>query len=145
MLVLDPTDPLYSLSTMALFSAMVPLLGIINANLPVCAPVIRRIFGANSLDTTRKSTNTAATTVTSRSRHFERLEEPELPLKNMTGKSTFMMEARIQLTCEGNETYASHHDQIRVTTEWEVHLTNSSDDEGYSQKRRDGDAAAKYV
>ncbi|RYP81007.1 hypothetical protein DL769_002187 [Monosporascus sp. CRB-8-3] len=78
MLELDYTDPTYTVSNMAVFSAMVPLLGIVNANLPVAPPAIKRMFKSFALVTTIKGSND-----TGSSRHgFGRLTEPEIPLEN---------------------------------------------------------------
>ncbi|KAI0003426.1 hypothetical protein F4779DRAFT_602043 [Xylariaceae sp. FL0662B] len=116
MLEIDNNDRTYSISQIALLSAIVPLLGIINASMPIMPPALRRIFNSSLLTSTlRKSVNTKSS---ERNGHFERLSEPEYPLVNVKG-------TRGPLTSESG-------DQIRVTTDWEVYSTEASD--RYSMK-----------
>ncbi|KAL7625749.1 hypothetical protein AAE478_004972 [Parahypoxylon ruwenzoriense] len=105
MLELDYSDSTFSISRMALLSAAVPLLGIINASLPVMVPAFRRVFNSSALSTVlKKSTNTKES-----SRQFERLAEPEYPLVSLNDSR------ELHNPTEPN--------QIRVTTDWEVRLT----------------------
>ncbi|KAI1084317.1 hypothetical protein F5B20DRAFT_290990 [Whalleya microplaca] len=84
MLDLDPNDRTYSISQIALLSAIVPLLGIVNASMPIIPPALRKIFKSSFLSTTlKKSVNTRSS-----ERQFERLPEPEYPLVNVNGKQT---------------------------------------------------------
>ncbi|KAI0602869.1 hypothetical protein F4775DRAFT_530956 [Biscogniauxia sp. FL1348] len=107
---LDPLDITFTFSEIALLSSLVPLLGILNANLPVLAPAFKRIFHSSLLSSTmKKSDNTGSS-----SNKFQRLNEPELPLVNM------------------NASYNRHNasdgtGHISVTTDWEVHSIPASD------------------
>ncbi|PVH93236.1 hypothetical protein DM02DRAFT_541962, partial [Periconia macrospinosa] len=93
---LDLTDPTYGLTSMALFAALVPLLGIINANIPTIPPALHYIFKSNIFGTTQQTSGTATTTPptwstkkgkTSRfDTDFERLSDPDIPLVNVPGK-----------------------------------------------------------
>ena len=93
MLELDQTDLTYSASQMALLSACVPLLGIINANLPILPPAFKKVFNSTALSTTFKKTSHHSSSSQSnqfsstRSRQFERLAEPEMPLVHMSNNS----------------------------------------------------------
>lgn len=84
MLSLDENDLTYSLSTIGVLASIVPLLGIINANLPIMPPAFRKIFNTSALGSTfKKSMPTAST-----SRHeFSVLAEGdgEIPLVNVKG------------------------------------------------------------
>lgn len=111
MLELDNTDPTYSASQMALLSAIVPLLGIINANLPILPPAFKRVFNSSALSTTFKKTSQTGSSSqgfsSTRSRQFERLAEPEMPLVhiNHTSKvdSTFPSPLLIILSLEDED------------------------------------------
>jgi len=92
---LDNNDATYSYAKMAVFSSIVPLLGIINANLPIMRPAFRAIFGTHALETMGpKSYGTSEasqswirkrTTITrTDGSQFERLEEPQIPLVEVT-------------------------------------------------------------
>ncbi|KAI5924943.1 hypothetical protein F4810DRAFT_662045 [Camillea tinctor] len=107
---LDPLDITYTFSEIALLSSLVPLLGIINACLPVLAPAFKRIFNSSLLSSTvKKSDNTGSS-----SNKFHRLNEPELPLVNMNSPYN-----------RHNASDAAGH--ISVTTDWEVHSIQASD------------------
>lgn len=105
MLELDGSDPTYSISSITLLSALVPLLGFINANLPILPPVLKRVFksfsgwtsaapssGSGGYGKRSAGTNTIGS---ARSHQFERLggEEhaPEMPLVslNRQGRASF--------------------------------------------------------
>jgi len=103
MLELDEADPTYSASRMGLFSAIVPLLGIVNACLPILPPAFKKIFNSYTMSSTvKQSVNTRG----SDGHQFKRLGEPEFSLVDIKG-------SRINNTNESTE-------QIRVTTNWEV-------------------------
>ncbi|RYO82163.1 hypothetical protein DL764_009648 [Monosporascus ibericus] len=82
MLEIDTTDPTFSISRIALLSAVVPLLGIVNANLPITAPAMKVVFKSWPLYSTMKS---SIKTTSGSGRHFERLNEPEFPLVKVNG------------------------------------------------------------
>jgi len=118
MLELDQSDITYSASQMALLSACVPLLGIINANLPILPPAFKRVFNSTALSTSFRKTSHHSSSSQSnqfsstRSRQFERLAEPEMPLVHMANNS----KVDSQLSVPSN----LNPDMIRVTTEWDV-------------------------
>jgi hypothetical protein len=98
---LDNNDATYSYAKMAVFSSIVPLLGIINACLPIMRPAFRTIFGTPALESVGpKSYGTGhssqsqswirkRTTITrTDGSQFERLEEPEFPLVEVTCSGT---------------------------------------------------------
>jgi hypothetical protein len=93
MLELNQSDITYSASQMALLSACVPLLGIINANLPILPPAFKRVFNSTALSTSFRKTSHHSSSSQSnqfsstRSRQFERLAEPEMPLVHMANNS----------------------------------------------------------
>ncbi|KAI2602125.1 hypothetical protein GGR54DRAFT_654536 [Hypoxylon sp. NC1633] len=100
-------DITYSYSQFALLSSLVPLLGILNANLPITPPAIKKIFNATvASNTLRKLDNTRSTT-----NRFERLSEPGLPLVHLA-------QDRTQATDDAG--------QIRVTRDWEVYSAPAS-------------------
>ncbi|KAI1124380.1 hypothetical protein F5Y10DRAFT_30950 [Nemania abortiva] len=79
-LALDPLDITFSIWQAGVLSAIVPLLGIVNANLPVMQPALKKCFGSlKMLSTINKSVNTSS----SGTRHFERIPESEIPLNKI--------------------------------------------------------------
>ncbi|KAI1095499.1 hypothetical protein F5B19DRAFT_439749 [Rostrohypoxylon terebratum] len=109
MLQIDPNDRTHSISQIALLSAIVPLLGIINASMPIIPPALRKVFKTSFLTTTLKKMGSTK----SSDRHFERLPESEYPLVNVSGN---------------RGKHAPENDaRIRVTTDWEVHSTETTD------------------
>ncbi|KAI0853708.1 hypothetical protein F5Y00DRAFT_257012 [Daldinia vernicosa] len=109
MLEMDPLDRTYSISQIALFSAIVPLLGIINASMPIIPPALRKISKSSFLSTTIKKLASSK----SSDRHFEILPEPEYPLVNVSGnRGAYAVENR---------------DHIQVTTDWEIYSTEATD------------------
>jgi hypothetical protein len=81
---LDPADITYTFSKIALLSSLVPLLGIINANLPISAPVFQKVFKISSLSTRIKRSNGTAS-----SDNFQRLREDEYGLTDIKGQSIY--------------------------------------------------------
>lgn len=114
MLEIDAADETYSFARIGLLSAIVPLLGIVNACLPVLAPVIRVIF--------KRSTNTPSTkddysgywTRKGFSRRSMRLEDLELPLVKVNQSTAYASHVRPSLSHE------SHEHRIHVTSEFGV-------------------------
>ncbi|KAI1141493.1 hypothetical protein F5Y05DRAFT_372745 [Hypoxylon sp. FL0543] len=108
---LDVSDPTYSFSTMGLFSAIVPLLGITTACLPLAAPAFKKITRSSlSLASSmKKSTRTGNS-----SRQFAKLAEPGLPLVNLNNSSQ-----------DTHNTPEANH--IVVTTDWEVQRAPTPD------------------
>lgn len=82
MLEIDPNDRTHSISQIALLSAIVPLLGIINASMPIIPPALRKMFKTPFLLSTLKKMGSTK----SSDRHFQRLPEGEYPLVNVSGK-----------------------------------------------------------
>lgn len=80
---LDPADITYTFSKISLLSSMVPILGIINANLPILGPAFKRIFNSSLLTSTVKKSNMT----TSSASQFRRIADGEYPLVNIDGKS----------------------------------------------------------
>ncbi|KAK5630495.1 hypothetical protein RRF57_006210 [Xylaria bambusicola] len=76
---LDTADPLYSIWPDAVLSALVPLLGILNANLLVSRPALKTIFHNSSF--LKSPANTE-----DRSHHFKVLTDNSIPLSNVTGE-----------------------------------------------------------
>lgn len=76
---LDPADITYTFSKIALLSSMVPILGIINANLPILGPAFKHIFNSSLLTTTVKK----STLTTSSGSQFRRIADGEYPLVNI--------------------------------------------------------------
>lgn len=72
-------DPLYSIWPDAVLSALVPLLGILNANLLVSRPALRTIFHNSSF--LKSVANTE-----DRSHNFKMLTDNSIPLSNVTGE-----------------------------------------------------------
>lgn len=88
MLVLNPMDVTWSGKEMAVLSAIVPLLGIVNANLPVMAPAFNKIFRTSAMASAFKKSLKSGSSGTNRSKgNFEILTEPELPLVQIKGES----------------------------------------------------------
>ena len=100
MLELDTDDATYGISPITLLSALVPLLGFINANLPVLPPVLRKLFtsfaavwssaapssGSDGYGYVKKPAGNNITIGSARSRPFERLHEEhgaEIPLVSL--------------------------------------------------------------
>ncbi|TGJ83284.1 hypothetical protein E0Z10_g5503 [Xylaria hypoxylon] len=101
---LDPADITYTFSKIALLSSLVPLLGIINANLPLSAPVFQRVFSTSILSSTLKRSNRTGSTD-----NFQRLGDEEYRLTN------------IEVSREPN---TSHDDgKINIRRDWEVNST----------------------
>ncbi|KAK7924385.1 hypothetical protein PG985_006439 [Apiospora marii] len=78
---LDPyniTEP----SRIALFSSLVPLLGIVNASLPAMAPAINTLCRSSIFST---STSKSGGSSGDQSNRFQKLSEPEVPLVNISG------------------------------------------------------------
>jgi hypothetical protein len=61
---------------------MVPILGIINANLPILGPAFKHIFNSSLLTTTVKK----STLTTSSGSQFRRIADGEYPLVNIDGE-----------------------------------------------------------
>ncbi|KAK8055137.1 hypothetical protein PG993_000364 [Apiospora rasikravindrae] len=79
---LDPfniTEP----SRVALFSSLVPLLGIINANLPAMAPAFNKMFRSSIFSTAASKSEGSSG---DRSNRFQKLSEPEMPLVDISGR-----------------------------------------------------------
>ncbi|KAI1827431.1 hypothetical protein F4861DRAFT_535994 [Xylaria intraflava] len=104
-------------------SAIVPLLGLVNASLPVMQPALRKIFGSIAVLATVK----ASATTSSGTRNFERIPESGLELSSMKRKS-----AKQQPDLG----------RIRVTTDWEV---NSSKSDPPIEGRQAGHNTGVYV
>ncbi|KAI8945997.1 hypothetical protein F4801DRAFT_94977 [Xylaria longipes] len=101
---LDPADITYTVSKIALLSSLVPLLGIINASLPLSGPVFQRVFATSILSSIGKRSNRSDGTD-----DFQRLREGEYRFTN---------------TVESRETNGSHElGQINVRRDWEVNST----------------------
>ncbi|KAI3334197.1 hypothetical protein F4824DRAFT_502276 [Ustulina deusta] len=78
---LDASDPTYTIWPDAVLSAIVPLLGILNANLLIARPALKRIWGSS-----KASTNVTRTVDTDNSlHHFKRLPEASIPLSTLDG------------------------------------------------------------
>ncbi|KAK8050256.1 hypothetical protein PG994_011986 [Apiospora phragmitis] len=78
---LDPfniTEP----SRVALFSSLVPLLGIINANLPAMAPAFNNMFRSSIFSTAASKSEGSSG---DQSNRFQKLSEPEMPLMDISG------------------------------------------------------------
>lgn len=82
----DPSDFTATVLEEAILSAVLPLLGIVNANILVMQPALRKIFG--SVSAFARGTQSSGTDASSKPRHFERL--PETPNTNyeLDGEST---------------------------------------------------------
>ncbi|KAF2963061.1 hypothetical protein GQX73_g10515 [Xylaria multiplex] len=98
---LDPADITYTFSKIALLSSLVPLLGIINANLPLSAPVFQKVFSISILASTLKRSNGTGSTD-----NFHRLREDEYSLAN------------IKSTREPNTSHDAG--RINIRRDWEV-------------------------
>ncbi|KAI1496580.1 hypothetical protein F5X99DRAFT_424436 [Biscogniauxia marginata] len=83
MLELDKSVPTYNFARMGLFSAIVPLLGITKAYLPIAAPAFKKITRTSL---TLASSLKRLSRTKSSSREFQRLTEPGLPLVNLNSK-----------------------------------------------------------
>ncbi|KAK8137919.1 hypothetical protein PG984_001299 [Apiospora sp. TS-2023a] len=78
---LDPsniTEP----SRVALFSSLVPLLGIINASLPAMAPAFNNMFRSSIFSTAASKSGGSSG---DQSNRFQKLSEREVPLTNISG------------------------------------------------------------
>ncbi|KAI4596893.1 hypothetical protein KJ359_004803 [Pestalotiopsis sp. 9143b] len=98
---LDPADITYTFSKISLLSSMVPILGIINANLPILGPAFKRIFNSSLLTSTVKKSNMT----TSSASQFRRIADGEYPLVNIDaapGSRSTYGEAGISVTKEFN-------------------------------------------
>lgn len=98
---LELSDPTYNLAQIGIFSAIVPLLGIANANLPVMPPAFKKMFKSTMLDTKHPSKDTGNSSSLHSSNwnrrgdahgrgkggEFERLDEPEIPLTYVSQSS----------------------------------------------------------
>ncbi|CAI6333725.1 unnamed protein product [Periconia digitata] len=116
---IDFTDMTYSLVNQAIFTAMVPLLGIISANIPTIPPALQRMFKSQVFATqkgisTDNSSRPWSTKKTGGSRggsrfdtDFERLSDHDVPLVNIQAAN-----ADPNLN-EGKS-------QIQVTTDWHI-------------------------
>ena len=100
MLNLSNEDVTHSFSNIALFSALVPLLGIINACLPVMPPAFKKVFRSTMFSTHKgvdhsgssgnqpyfKKQKLEKSGIPSHGPPFERLDDPDLPLVDMVNK-----------------------------------------------------------
>lgn len=86
---MDLTDATWSLSNMALFAALVPLLGIFNANMPTTPPALQKIFKSNAFgtqkhssggDSSGKSWSRGKQESSTFGADFERLSDRDVPL-----------------------------------------------------------------
>ncbi|KAF1948944.1 hypothetical protein CC80DRAFT_599299 [Byssothecium circinans] len=118
---LDFNDLTYGFWRMALFSALVPLLGIISANIPIIPPAFQRIFRTNVLATQVQSNTGGSSSAgfskkkggdTFNETEFERLSDPEIPLVEVHGNRY-----------PGKESPNGEGDRIKITTGWSVHST----------------------
>ncbi|KAI1112505.1 hypothetical protein F5Y14DRAFT_421931 [Nemania sp. NC0429] len=103
----DQSDFTFTILEEAILSAVLPLLGIVNANILVMQPALRKIFGSMSALTRRSQSS--STDASSKPRHFERLHEAPNAAYELDGP------------VKGRSINDRRH--IRVTTDWEVHST----------------------
>lgn len=102
MLELDDEDLTYALGTIAVLASIVPLLGIINANLPVLPPAFKKVFKSSALGST---TNKKSTASGDGSKHqFSKLQEPEIPLVQVNCMNDYAPTSLLDKveTCETN-------------------------------------------
>ncbi|KAI0458582.1 hypothetical protein F5B21DRAFT_500475 [Xylaria acuta] len=107
----DPSDFTATVLEEAILSAVLPLLGIVNANILVMQPAMRKIL--SSLTTFTKGTESSSTDAGSRPRYFERLPEPPISLSELDN------------SIKAKPINEPGH--IRVTTDWEVHSATGSE------------------
>ncbi|KAI1202191.1 hypothetical protein F5X97DRAFT_288210 [Nemania serpens] len=107
----DPSDFTATVLEEAILSAVLPLLGIVNANILVMQPALRKIFG--SVSAFARGTQSSGTDASSKPRHFERL--PETPNTN------YELDGPIKARSINDRRH------IRVTTDWEVHSATISE------------------
>ncbi|GAP85850.1 putative integral membrane protein [Rosellinia necatrix] len=110
---LDPADITYTFSKIALLSSLVPLLGIINANLPISAPVFQKLFKISLLTTRIKRSNGTAS-----SDNFQRLREDEYGLTDIKASR--------------NINTIDDSRRINVQRDWEVNSMPVSDHQSNS-------------
>lgn len=83
---LDVSDPTYIFSTIGLLSSLVPLLGIVNASLPVLAPALKKLLGCSILSADARESAKAK-----RSTYGYRLPaQDEVPLKSTISRYMIM-------------------------------------------------------
>lgn len=143
MLELDASDSTYSISTITLLSALVPLLGFINANLPVLPPVLKKIFrsslgwssgggpssGSGGYNKKSAGNNTIGS---ARSHQFERLGEesaPEIPLVSFNKHHSRALRGDDKVERPpGNQHSTEGADEIYITRDWEVRSVSAGTD-----------------
>ncbi|KAI1177724.1 hypothetical protein F4777DRAFT_576802 [Nemania sp. FL0916] len=106
----DLADVTYTIVPQGVLSALVPLLGIVNANLPVMQPALKKIFGRVGMFMSVKQASSTSRSGASRKHEFERLGDSNSNAITLTNINT------------SRDPYQSGNDgQIRVTTDWEVY------------------------
>jgi hypothetical protein len=80
-------DVTFSFWRLGLFSAMVPLLGLVSANVPLCPPAFQKIFRTDALATQARSTLGSNQSPFYKKKgsgfeesQFDRLDDPDIPL-----------------------------------------------------------------
>ncbi|KAI0394645.1 hypothetical protein F5Y17DRAFT_426905 [Xylariaceae sp. FL0594] len=129
----DARDLTYTLWRQGVLSGVVPLLGIVNANLPVMQPALKKTFGplrmlstihhhgGSKANNNNKRSDGASSSggaalefdnilSSSSGRRFRRLPEDAIGLTTIGGGNN-----------TGNITHETDSGVIRVTTDWEVH------------------------
>ncbi|KAI1123053.1 hypothetical protein F5Y10DRAFT_252679 [Nemania abortiva] len=117
----DPADFTATVIEEAILSAVLPLLGIVNANILVMQPAMRKIFGSLKMFTQRSGSGSSTTDTSSKPRYFERLPEPPISLSELN-----------------NSQKAKSIDEpghIRVTTDWEVRSVAVSEPQKHNSRQ----------
>jgi hypothetical protein len=118
MLALDPTDLTYSLSTIGVFASLVPLLGIINANLPLLAPAYKKIFKSSALGSTIHGS--MPTNKTDGTHQFSELADGEIPLVGVKGGEEHQIRVTTNWDIQSSAALAENHETRSDRTTWSV-------------------------
>ncbi|KAI0154910.1 hypothetical protein GGR57DRAFT_99933 [Xylariaceae sp. FL1272] len=110
------TDDLtFTVWRQGVLSAVVPLLGIINANLPVMQPALKKVFGPLKMLTSVKRSAASGSPSASGDRYVDGTGRR---FKRLPDETIYL--SRIEADANNNEQGPEESGQIRVTTHWQV-------------------------
>lgn len=136
---LDLNDLTYNLAKVAVWTGLEPMLGIINACLPVIQPVVKRVLESNVFSRSSRNRSNSKVWTSSSSKpgkksntgdinSFHRLEETSYPLAEGIGTLTQISGPQSQSFSTSDDLEAqkeglhprSHSTTINVRRDWEV-------------------------
>lgn len=138
---LDLNDLTYNLAKVAVWTGLEPMLGVINACLPVIQPVVKKILESNIFSRSSRNRNNSKVWMSGSSKSgkksntgninsFHRLEETSYPLAEGIGTLTQISGPQSQSFSTSDDIEAqkkelhprSHSTTINVRRDWEVQI-----------------------